>query len=125
MDKKIVKRIGAGIMLYMVFASAVLWLYPDSADTMGWEDRQQYNKVQIGKLNLGTPKDHIIDLMGSPDISEAKLKSEDKVQVMFYRTHRKKSDGVTTQDECTPLLFKNDKLIAWGDGTYQNYIDLW
>jgi hypothetical protein len=39
--------------------------------------------------------------------------------VLFYRTHRRDGDGVTTKDECTPLVFKNGLLIGWGDAAYQ------
>ena len=40
---------------------------------------------------------------------------------MFFRTQHVRADGLTTQDECTPLLFENDKLIAWGEGAYLSY----
>ena len=88
---------------------------------MNWEDREQYNSIQIGKLKLGVTHKEILDLLGSPDISEAKLVENQKVQVMFYRTQRKTPDGITTQDECTPLLFKNDVLIAFGDNAYTQF----
>ncbi|SQH75815.1 conserved protein of unknown function [Shewanella benthica] len=32
------------------------------------------------------------------------------------------SDGITTRDECTPLLFRDQKLIAWGSDTYDQYL---
>lgn len=77
----------------------------------------------MGKLELGTSRQQIIDLMGSPDISEAKRVGDKNVQIMFYRTQHMESDGLTTMNECTPLLFEDDTLIAWGDGTYQQYTD--
>lgn len=82
---------------------------------MGWEDREQFNKVQIEKLSPGVTHESILDLLGSPDISEAKRVNGDVVQVMYYRTQHKKADGLTSQDECTPLLFKNKKLVAMGE----------
>lgn len=121
MNNKIVRRIAIALGLYLVFGIAVLMFYPDPPDKMHWEDREQFNRVQIGKLELGTSRQDIITLMGSPDISEAKKVGEESLQVMFYRTQHKQSDGITTQDECTPLLFENDRLIAWGDGTYKKY----
>ena len=80
---------------------------------------RDYNKVQIDKIEHGKGWENIthkkiIDLLGGPDISEAKFSGEDKIQVMYYRTQHKKADGITSQDECTPLLFKNDKLVALG-----------
>jgi hypothetical protein len=88
---------------------------------MDWEDRQAYNQVQIAKLELGITRTQILELMGSPDISEAKVEGDELIQVMFYRTHHKTSDGITTRDECTPLLFENDTLVAWGDTAYARY----
>lgn len=112
---KVIKRIGIGVALYSAFAVAVLMFYPDNVDTMGWEDREQFNKVQIEKLSPGVTHESILDLLGSPDISEAKRVNGDVVQVMYYRTQHKKADGLTSQDECTPLLFKNKKLVAMGE----------
>lgn len=124
MNSKIVKRIGMGVMIYAVFVVAVIFLYPDAPDNMDWEDRQEFNKVQIAKLELGVNRLEVLSLLGSPDISEAKKNGADRVQVMFYRTNHRKSDGITTLDECTPLLFKNDELVAWGDGAYQSYLEI-
>ncbi|GAA0365607.1 DUF3192 domain-containing protein [Bowmanella denitrificans] len=123
MNKTIAKRIGLGLIIYLLFAVLVLLFYPDDPDSMDWQDREQYNKVQVGKLELGTARQAIIELLGSPDISEAKHSQDDKLQVMFYRTQHMESDGITTMNECTPLLFKNDQLIAWGEGAYQQYLD--
>jgi outer membrane protein assembly factor BamE (lipoprotein component of BamABCDE complex) len=123
MNKKVVKRIVIGVGLYAVFVIAVITLYPDTPHNMDWEDRQEYNKVQISKLELGLNKKHILELLGSPDITEAKRDNDTELQVMFYRTQHKQADGITTEDECTALLFENSKLIAWGDTAYQSFID--
>jgi outer membrane protein assembly factor BamE (lipoprotein component of BamABCDE complex) len=123
MNKKVVKRIGIGIGLYAVFVMAVITLYPDTPQNMDWKDREQYNKVQISKLELGLQKKQILELLGSPDITEAKRNDNIELQVMFYRTQHKKADGITTEDECTALLFENNELIAWGDSAYQSFVD--
>ena len=123
MSKKVVKRVGIGAGLYAIFVVAVITLYPDSAKDMDWEDREAYNKVQISKLELGLQKKQILELLGSPDITEAKRIDNTEFQVMFYRTQHKKADGITTEDECTPLLFENNELIAWGESAYQSFVD--
>jgi hypothetical protein len=38
-------------------------------------------------------------------------------------TARKDGDGVTVQDECTPLIFKNTALQGWGESAFNTYID--
>jgi hypothetical protein len=124
MNSKVVKRIGIGVLLYATFVIALIIYNPDDTSDMDWEDRQEFNAVQVAKLELGVDKTSILSRMGPPDISEAKQVGDKKIQVMFYRTHHKKSDGITTQDECTPLLFEDEQLIAWGDGIYQTYLDL-
>jgi len=123
MNKKVVKRIIIGVGLYAAFVMAVITLYPDSSHDMDWQDREEYNKVQISKLELGLQKKQILELLGSPDITEAKRNDNIELQVMLYRTQHKKSDGITTEDECTALLFENNELIAWGDSAYQSFID--
>lgn len=123
MNNKIIKRITLGVILYGAFVAAVISFYPDSPQKMDWQDREEFNKVQIGKLELGNSRQQIITLMGSPDISEAKKQGEKSIQVMFYRTQHMESDGITTADECTPLLFEDDILVAWGEGVYQSFID--
>ncbi|GAA0856873.1 DUF3192 domain-containing protein [Aliiglaciecola litoralis] len=124
MNKKVIKRIGVGVLLYATFVVALIMYNPDDTSSMGWEDRQEYNLVQVSKLQLGFVKATVMEMMGPPDISEAKKVGDRHIQVMFYRTQHMQSDGITTQDECTPLLFENDELIAWGDGAYQSYLDL-
>lgn len=123
MDKKVVKFVGVGFGLYAIFAAGVLTFYEDDPDQMGWEDRQAYNKKFINELSLDAPitKGFVIESLGSPDITEAKVVAEHNYQVMFYRTHHKQSDGITTKDECTPFLFKNGELIAWGEGAYEQF----
>lgn len=123
MSKKVVKRIGIGVGLYAIFAMAVITFYPDKPQNMDWKDREQYNQVQISKLELGFQKKRILELLGTPDITEAKRNDNKELQVMFYRTQHKTADGITTIDECTPLLFENNELIAWGDSAYQSYVD--
>lgn len=123
MNNKVFRRIAYGVVIYAVFVVAIISLYPDSPEHMDWKDREEFNKVQIAKLEFGVSRQEIIALLGAPDISEAKKEGSGRVQVMFYRTEHKQADGITTQNECTPLLFKNDELVAWGDGAYKSYND--
>jgi hypothetical protein len=124
MDKKVVKFVTIGFGLYAVFAAAVLFFYEDNPDQMAWEDRQAYNKRYISQLSLeqNVVRVDVIERLGSPDLTEAKQVQDNRYQVMFYRTQHQQSDGITTKDECTPLLFKDDKLVAWGDSAYQEYL---
>lgn len=79
-----------------------------------WQDKQSQNRHQISQLDLNMPRTEVLEKMGVPNFSEALVKGEQEYRVLYYRTQRTKSDGETTKDETTPLVFKNDKLIGWG-----------
>lgn len=96
-------------------------LYQADPADLQWQERETYNARQIGQFDLGMSKDSVIRILGSPDINEAKASSEGDMQVLFYRTHHVTSDGITTKDECTPLVFRDNKLIAWGNDSYRDY----
>lgn len=123
MNKKVVFFISIGILGYLAFATSVLTFVKDDSGQMHWEDREAFNRKYINQLSISTPleRQHVIESLGAPDITEAKKISDEIFQLLFYRTHRKKSDGYTTEDECTPLLFHNNMLIAIGTSALQQY----
>lgn len=124
MNKKIVTRALLGIGIYGIFVILVILFYDDSPENMMWEDRESYNRQFIAKLQLEQfTFEQAIAQLGSPDITEARKVGNDKFQVMFYRTQHVKSDGITTQDECTFLLFVNGVLEEIGLGN--NYPENW
>ena len=124
MNKKVITRIFLALAAYGIFVLLVMSFYDDSPDKMHWEDREAYNKQFIAKLQLEQfTFEQAIKELGSPDITEAKKVDNNKYQVMFYRTQHVKSDGITTQDECTFLLFINDVLKEIGLGN--NYPKNW
>jgi hypothetical protein len=124
MNRKVITRIALALAVYAIFVLLVISFYDDSPDKMRWEDREAYNRQFIAKLQLEQfTFDQAISELGSPDITEAKKIADDKFQVMFYRTQHVKSDGITTQDECTFLLFINGVLkeIGLGDNYPKNW----
>lgn len=124
MNKKVVSRILLALAIYGIFVLLVVNFYDDSPANMQWEDREAYNRQYISKLQLENfSLDQAIEHLGSPDITEAKKVADKKYQVLFYRTQHVKSDGITTQDECTFLLFVNNVLIEIGLGS--NYPENW
>lgn len=123
---KALKWVLIGLGSYMACVAAIMHFYQDDPNQMHWEDREALNRKYISQLSPGDQviKNTVIERLGSPDISEAKKVSDHGYQVLFYRTQHVTSDGITTRNECTPLLFKNDILIAWGESAYQTYQDL-
>ena len=124
MNKKIISRIALALAVYGVFVVLVINFYDDSPTNMNWEDREAYNRQFIAKLQLDKfTFEQALEQLGSPDITEAKKINDKNYQVMFYRTQHVKSDGITTQEECTFLLFVNGQLKEIGLG--ENYPKNW
>ena len=125
MNKKVVFRIFVAVVVYIIIAFIVSSYVDDSPQNMRWEDRETFNRQFIANLKV----DHFtfeqsLDVLGNPDVTEAKKVGKDRYQVLFYRTHHVKSDGITTQDECTALLFKNDDLYGIGPTAYKEFQSL-
>ncbi len=80
-----------------------------------WRLEQRENRETISELELGTSRDRVLTLMGAPAFSEAFTRNGNDYQVLYYRTQHRHSDGDTTKDETTPLVFKNDRLAGWGE----------
>jgi len=83
-----------------------------------YEDREYENRQKIARLELNTSFADIQSKLGTPDFNEVYQKNGENIQVLYYRTNRKHKDGVTTKDECTPLIFKNSQLVSWGETAY-------
>ncbi|GGQ01121.1 DUF3192 domain-containing protein [Shewanella ulleungensis] len=89
-----------------------------------WEKQQDRNRSLLNSLSLGMTSEQVQTLMGTADFSEAYSKTnatnnEQAIKVLFYRTQWAKGDGKTTKDECTPVVFKDNTLIGWGDTALQ------
>jgi outer membrane protein assembly factor BamE (lipoprotein component of BamABCDE complex) len=67
------------------------------------------NRSQLDKLKVGMTTDQVRAAMGKPYKSEF----YGSKQMWFYITEWQ-SDGQTTLDEMTPLVFENDILLGWG-----------
>ncbi|MCL1088434.1 DUF3192 domain-containing protein [Shewanella profunda] len=115
--------IGSIFAAYVAFVAVIVLVYEPTPDEMNWEDRQAYLNQKVNDLTLGQDITEVKSMLGKADFSEAKSIDEAQLQVLFYRTHHEKSDGITTKGECTPLIFKNSKLIAWGIDTYKQYLE--
>lgn len=87
-----------------------------------WEKREANNRQYISELSLGASKMSVMEKFGAADFNELTSSNGDSVQVLYYRTHRVDDDGVTTKNECTPLVFVNDELVGWGEMSVSKYL---
>lgn len=99
------------------------------------------NRENLTRLSVGMTKDEVLKIMGTkttkayqgwdggfvdvinnPYRSEI-LQGENKtLEVLYYYTDKKKADGAITDDELTPLVFEDNKLIGWGWGFLEKNI---
>ena len=85
-----------------------------------WQERQQQNRETITTLDIGMQYGATRALFSSPDFSETFQSDNKTYKILYYRTHSKHSDGETSKDECTPLVFENGVLIGWGEHAVQS-----
>lgn len=85
-----------------------------------WEVREKNNRAHIQAMQLGQQYLDVTNKMGVADFNELITRGDNTYQILYYRTHRKDGDGVTTKNECTSLVFLNSELIGWGDNFVQS-----
>lgn len=79
-----------------------------------WRDIERENRQKIDGLSKGARVEEVMQRMGVADFNELFEKSGQQYQVLYYRTQLRDSDGITTKDECTPVVFKAGVLMGWG-----------
>ncbi len=76
----------------------------------------QKNLRNAEKLRAGMTKEQVLAIMGEPVQNEVYTAPD----LWFYYTNPNWIDGLTTEDECMPLVFKDGKLAGWGNEYYTN-----
>ncbi|MEM1145594.1 MAG: DUF3192 domain-containing protein [Pseudomonadota bacterium] len=109
-------------LLYLSACTLTGCIYVNGERVAGddWRDEQRDNRQAISSLEVGATRAEVVSRLGVPAESEAFTVGDDEVRVLFYRTQHKHSDGETTRDETTPLVFKNDLLTGWGNSIYDS-----
>jgi hypothetical protein len=87
-----------------------------------WKKREASNRKYISELSPGVSKTAITDTFGPADFNELVNTNGEAVQVLYYRTQRIDDDGITTKNECTPLVFVKDELVGWGELSVSKYL---
>lgn len=93
------------------------------ARTAGEASRQEVereNRDIISQLQPGMAIENVRSRLGTPEFSESLGLDDGDYQVLFYRTQRRKADGMTTRDETTPLIFRNGILVEWGEAAWND-----
>lgn len=100
-------------------------------------DLRASNRSHLGQLQVGMGRDQVVQMMGTQGATSCRAEgpflsclatevannpyrtsgfvADNKMyDVLHYWTDVKQADGVITDDELTPLLFENGKLVGWG-----------
>jgi hypothetical protein len=79
-----------------------------------WSKLEKENREKISELSPGTNISAVRRSMGTPEFDELLVKDSQEYRILFYRTQRTEGDGITTKDECTPILFVDGNLVGFG-----------
>ena len=101
-------------LLFSALSGCVIVAGEHDGNNDNWRSEQRDNRELISNLKLNITRSVVFDQLGVPSYSDAFAKGSDEYRILYYRTQHTKSDGETTKDETTPLVFKNNKLVGWG-----------
>lgn len=80
-----------------------------------WQASEERNRRNISMLTHGQSAQEVMNSMGEPDFDENLRIENTQYRVLYYRTQRVTSDGMTSKDECTPIVFRDNELYGWGE----------
>ncbi|SDB44957.1 Protein of unknown function [Pseudidiomarina indica] len=82
--------------------------------------KEKSNRKTIAALSPGTSILTVQQQLGTPEFSDLWTTDDAHYNVLYYRTQRVHADGMTTRDECTPLVFINGVLKGTGELALQH-----
>ena len=95
------------------------------------------NKEKLNELEIGMNENVVLMMMESktfkiesapftienPFKTEIYSNDEDVYKILYFYTDLVKRDGFITDEELTPIIFKNNKLIGWGRGVWKKIVE--
>ena len=69
------------------------------------------------RLRVGMTKNEVLEVMGEPLADEIFCTPD----CWYYYIEPVWVDGLTTEEECMPLVFEDGKLIGWGNDFYLDH----
>lgn len=122
----------SGLVFIVFFLSAcagspyATWSLRNALEEVRSENRTNLLKLQVGMTKtevlqiMGTQEDKLWGGVGYPQRISNPFRAETlegkdgTLEVLYYYTDLQKQDGAVTDDELTPLVLKNNKLVGWG-----------
>ncbi len=116
-----VTRIAAISLFAIVLSGCVVSIGGDEhREDKHWHQDQERNERYIAQAQLGTSVNLIVAELGEAHFKDSFQRNGDLFDVLYYRTHHRHSDGKTTRDETTPLVFVDGVLVGYGDSAVVN-----
>ena len=84
--------------------------------SMPWNEAAR-NIENSKRLRVGMTKSEVLGVMGDP-VSDELFSTPD---VWYYFIQTVWMDGLTTEDECMPLVFEDGRQVGWGNPFYTQY----
>ena len=76
---------------------------------------RERNRNNLNRLTLDMSRQQVLTVMKRPYRSETlSLSSGKRLELLYYHTDLKTPDGAVTDDELTPVVLIEDKVIGWG-----------
>ena len=85
-----------------------------------WEQQQDRNDHYLSDVQIGTHIDAVRAELGEAEFRDSFQRDGDVFEVLYYRTHHSHSDGKTTRDETTPVVFVAGRLVGYGPTAVAN-----
>jgi len=105
------------------FVLVILFLTAFVSACSGPYTSMKTNRENIVTLKPGMTVDQVVEIMGPPDFKDIFTVAGMERTVLYYFTNEQGNKGFTasvtratvTREDCTPLIFKNNKLFVSGD----------
>lgn len=133
------RRMVTCLLLTIFFAGGTAHGYQDKfmekmhnyqSDKPTMKEVRRVNCNNLEKLKNNMSKEKVLEIMGEKKIDcvvgieeksidnpykrELKTRGNRQFEVLYYYTHVKERDRKITEDELTPVVLENDRLIGWG-----------
>jgi len=87
----------------------------------GYMKAAKKNNDLMLTLKTGQTKDQVLGIMGDPSRNEKYNTNGKNIDVWFYRTD---TDIYALEDDnFTPVIFEDDRLVGWGRNLYEEKIE--
>ncbi len=85
---------------------------------------RERNRNNLNRLTLDMSRQQVLTVMKRPYRSETlSLSNGKRLELLYYHTDLKTPDGAVTDDELTPVVLIEDKVIGWGSLIGESFRD--